>query len=672
MSGSSSRSGAEGTSGATMPVEPSLSELREVFGELADQPRWVAWKEVVRDDPDDPAKVPVDPATGDFGSVSNRDTWGGLEAAYRRYEEDGLNGVGIVLGGGLGGIDLDACRDPETGELTPWADRILSRFDRCYAEVSPSGTGVKILTLGAPDELPASLIPMDASPPRDGNQPQIEAYVSGRYFAVTGEALEDAGTIRDASGAWDQMVRELRDQGVAASGADDGGRDPDWFTKALEGVPEGQRDVTATRIAGRLAHDMTVPEPAALEFLRWWNRERCPKPLSDSQIEKCVRSVYRTERRKRDAEGGVTEIRLMGHQEYGATYSAEKRSDWLVPRWIRRLGFGTVVGPPEAYKSWLLYDLAFSVASGLPFLGQFEIEDPGPVVIFQLEDTNESVMRRLNLIEQFRRGYRVPPEADHADLFTGPLPLDIPLFHFPDFGLDLEPRTIDLMCERILEVDAQLVIFDPLFTLGDEDDEYLRRMANQIQPLKQRQEELGCAIQFGHHSKKNDEAENSTRRSRTYGSQFLDASKNFDWQVRKTGDSAIALKRYFKHDATEDEVGIAFDINTDPEQGPWRYEVAVEDKRGRGPYGEPPIHEPGMRTPHAIRLAIYECVAANPGQTWREIREALSIRKGQSIRGHREWLDRHGHIENRGSDAQHAWHPTDDPYLPEMEPDDVP
>ena len=60
------------------------------------------------------------------------------------------DGVGFVFNGdGLGGVDLDACRDPGTGELTSWAQEVVDDF-ASYTEVSPSGTGLKIFARGCP------------------------------------------------------------------------------------------------------------------------------------------------------------------------------------------------------------------------------------------------------------------------------------------------------------------------------------------------------------------------------------------------------------------------------------------------------------------------------------------------------------------------------------------
>ena len=62
-------------------------------------------------------------------------------------ERDHLAGFGFVLDAdrdGIVGVDLDGCRDPTSGRIAPWAQKIIQSL-RSYAEVSPSGAGVKIL-----------------------------------------------------------------------------------------------------------------------------------------------------------------------------------------------------------------------------------------------------------------------------------------------------------------------------------------------------------------------------------------------------------------------------------------------------------------------------------------------------------------------------------------------
>jgi putative DNA primase/helicase len=98
------------------------------------------------------------------------------------------------IGGGrhLGGIDLDSCRNPQSGATEPWAQAIIERFGT-YAEVSPSATGHKLFFIYEPQpEIDKIFGGKGGRVFKNGNgqehPPAIEAYVRDRFFAVTGDA----------------------------------------------------------------------------------------------------------------------------------------------------------------------------------------------------------------------------------------------------------------------------------------------------------------------------------------------------------------------------------------------------------------------------------------------------------------------------------------------------
>jgi hypothetical protein len=163
------------------PTKPRTAPpvLDAIPQELRALPNWVVWLYEYRDG--DWTKVPYDPRTGAKARSNDPSTWASFDEAVRhagRYD-----GIGFQFGdSGLVGIDLDDCRDQKTGELTRFAQRIVSRFET-YGEVSPSGTGVKLFVRGTwPDGGKQRRI--------DGNK--IEVYPRGRYFTVTGQRLDSA------------------------------------------------------------------------------------------------------------------------------------------------------------------------------------------------------------------------------------------------------------------------------------------------------------------------------------------------------------------------------------------------------------------------------------------------------------------------------------------------
>jgi len=92
------------------------------------------------------------------------------------------------------GVDLDDVRDPETGVLTPHAAEIVLRLGS-YAEVSPSGTGVKLWVRAALS--------------RAWKKPGVEVYPHARWFAVTGRILPGfPRPVESRQGEIEALVRE--------------------------------------------------------------------------------------------------------------------------------------------------------------------------------------------------------------------------------------------------------------------------------------------------------------------------------------------------------------------------------------------------------------------------------------------------------------------------------
>jgi putative DNA primase/helicase len=146
--------------------------------------QWIAWKYERRQDGKGKmkwTKVPVNPRNGRNARSNEPATWGTFDEAYSFYlkNENNIAGIGFVFSPDdpFCGVDLDDCRDLETGSIHEWAARIVGQL-ASYAELSPSGTGLKIFVRGV---LP------------DGRKRRgpIEIYDRGRYFAVTGHHLPE-------------------------------------------------------------------------------------------------------------------------------------------------------------------------------------------------------------------------------------------------------------------------------------------------------------------------------------------------------------------------------------------------------------------------------------------------------------------------------------------------
>lgn len=146
---------------------------------LRREAQWVCWR--TEDRGGEVTKVPIDAQTGVYASVAEPATWTDFATAqaYAR-ETGGIEGVGFVFTADdpVAGVDLDDCRDPETGAVEEWAIDVLRRLDS-YTEWSPSRTGFHVIVQGA--------VP-------DGGRRagDLELYDRDRYFTVTGDRIPGA------------------------------------------------------------------------------------------------------------------------------------------------------------------------------------------------------------------------------------------------------------------------------------------------------------------------------------------------------------------------------------------------------------------------------------------------------------------------------------------------
>jgi putative DNA primase/helicase len=143
-------------------------------------PQWVLWRAIQQQADKKPTKFPAD-TLGVAAKTTDPATWEGFKEVWEAYHEDGgdFAGVGFVFAAddGFVGIDLDTCRNPETGELTDFAAEAVKRV-KSYWEVSPSGCGLHCFLRG---EIPGERR-------RAGT---VEIYQEGRYFTVTGKFVRE-------------------------------------------------------------------------------------------------------------------------------------------------------------------------------------------------------------------------------------------------------------------------------------------------------------------------------------------------------------------------------------------------------------------------------------------------------------------------------------------------
>jgi hypothetical protein len=397
--------------------------FQNIPAELKVLPQWVFWKSEIRDGK--PTKIPYCPQEPKRkAEADNPKTWGAFEKVL---STDGFAGIGYVFFSNdpYCGIDLDKCRNPESGDIEPWAGDIIKQLNS-YSEISPSGTGIHIIIKG---KLPAG----------QRRKGKVEMYDSRRYFTMTGHCLpelpltiEDRQTElealhgeifgrpqappKDSRPHLELSDRELIDK---AHQARNGGKFAKLWRGEWQGDYPSQSEATAALLNALVFY--CGDDPARVDRLfrqsglmrPKWDRPQTGSTWGAIEIQKAV--------------SRATEFYNPGQRPHPKTTSAQKAHSpvsqtdkkpvltpisakdlaaktFNPPRWaipdLFPEGIIILAGKPKTGKSWLALNMAVAVAAGGIALGKIQVE-AGGVLYLALEDSERRLQERQNKIIMF-------------------------------------------------------------------------------------------------------------------------------------------------------------------------------------------------------------------------------------------------------------------------------
>jgi hypothetical protein len=180
----------------SMPLRPiaPAPNVDNIPAELTARRQWVVWRYEWRGTTW--TKAPYTPGTASKAASNRRSSWRTFAEAVACYRErrDFFDGIGYMFAKDdpfVGG-DFDHCLDA-TGALSDFARQHLPAT---YAEISPSGTGIKFIAQG--------------TIARGRKTVRAELYASGRFFTLTGNVVPgQPTTIIEAQAAIDVLLAAL-------------------------------------------------------------------------------------------------------------------------------------------------------------------------------------------------------------------------------------------------------------------------------------------------------------------------------------------------------------------------------------------------------------------------------------------------------------------------------
>lgn len=257
--------------------------------------QWVLWTLAERDGK--PTKIPLQ-KDGAAAKSTERSTWTDFATAWDAFQTGQFTGIGFCFSAkdDLCGIDLDGCRNPETGKVEEWAREIIIHF-ASYSEVSPSKTGIKIFCLGKnPFGIGEKKTPIPGAPAVGGKQAAIEVYDQGRYFAVTGWKVAGPCDPQPAQESLDWLKAKYRPDAPASPTLDFRSDDAvlDRARKYVAKMPpamsgSGGHNQTFS-VACRLVLGFELGEADALSVMREYNA-RCQPPWTEKELMHKIKSA---------------------------------------------------------------------------------------------------------------------------------------------------------------------------------------------------------------------------------------------------------------------------------------------------------------------------------------------------------------------------------------------
>jgi hypothetical protein len=407
---------------------------------------WVLWKWQWRRTSWDKPPLQRD---GRYAATNDKYTWCSFDEAYLTYEAEEYDGIGVVLPDGQVGIDIDDCF--VDGELTQEAKLIMSMFPT-YAEISPSGTGIKAIAFGHVDP---SLKAVD-------HKRGIEMYEGGqspRYFTITGNVLDDAHReIVECRQSLSNLQVMISDP-LPKPKDNDEPIDPllkDKVLNVLEHCKELNENYTDWLKVGMALRHVDPSE----SMFQVWNQWSSTASTYTSE-EECR---YKWETFTREdgrlvtekllfrwaKEHGYDPDKFQTHKQGGIDLmDNQEEHEFLVDDMMVRNEPMVIGGPTKCLKTTIALELAMSIASGHPFLDRFEVKRPCKTLFISGESGKLTIRDTMKQIVA-SRGY--DRELLRDSFYVS--------FNLPD--LDRISVVDDLVSECVQD-GIEVVFIDPLY-----------------------------------------------------------------------------------------------------------------------------------------------------------------------------------------------------------------
>jgi AAA domain len=496
-----------------------LAKLPAALQPLCARNQWVIWRLTWRHGhwPKPPFRCD-DPHR--FASSSDPMSWSCYEQAVTAVADgDGVTYM-LTPEDPFAAIDIDHVRDPITGTIENWAQRFLDRASHSYAEISPSGTGLRIWGTASGETLHRKFSfdgtvlelfrctrkPLTVTGLQLGNSQtlgNIDALLDRavvwaqqrQHKLSKGKPEINAGTTAQYSiDQIEQIVREGAPEGTNRSDTFHGivghylgcGWTIEQIITHLEEFPDGigNRYIAENRLAREVERSATAfgagaADPSPNET--WSNGFHAKEARGEQQPAEDLSEPEETEEE--------TEPELPPMYAHGDPDPRPIKA-WAIKELVQAQGHGLLSGQWGTFKSFVALDLAGSLMIGQPFLDR-SVKRQSGVLFLAAEGQHEMRVRLEALIREKCGGMSRAPFRWFED---------VPVLLQPD-GLELlvaMGRQAAASLEREFGLPLGLIIIDTIAAsagyngIGAENDNAVNQRLMNIMKLAAK--EFDCFV----------------------------------------------------------------------------------------------------------------------------------------------------------------------------------
>jgi hypothetical protein len=248
-----------------------------------------------------------------------------------------------------------------------------------------------------------------------------------------------------------------------------------WVSESLNGIREGNRNESFTKIAGSLRargyetdviFSLLQDKAKAIGF-------------SEGELRIVCESVGRYAKGTLEQAGTGVETFLKD----------EEKIEWLCEPLVAKKTIGFTVGLPETMKTWLLIDLAIECArGGGTWLNRFPVK-AGRVLFIDQERFKGETQRRFRAVLKQKK---LDPAALNDTLY---------IRCGTTTRINMQ-SSYDALKKEIADIRPDLVIVDSFATFHTCDENNRQSIQDVLERTKQLRNEFGCSFIFIHHENK--------------------------------------------------------------------------------------------------------------------------------------------------------------------------